>query len=65
MQFTKVSKVKDNMVKVYKECNDIQQEKRTLLETFLKEEFSKHYDIAFDLFQMTEKIKHQISAKII
>ena len=43
------------MIKAYKECKDIPQEKRALLETFLKVESSQDYDIAFDLFRMAEK----------
>lgn len=50
MIFANASKAKKDMIEAYKECKDITPENRALIETFLKEEASKDYDISFDLF---------------
>ncbi|GJV47695.1 hypothetical protein Tco_1437907 [Tanacetum coccineum] len=43
VEYDNASTTKDDLRKAYKECNDIPQEKRALIDTFLKEESNKDY----------------------
>ncbi|GKC57735.1 hypothetical protein Tco_1085333 [Tanacetum coccineum] len=45
VKFENASKTKDDMRKAYEECNDIPQEKRALIDAFLKEESEKDYEM--------------------
>ncbi|GKE02774.1 hypothetical protein Tco_1390757 [Tanacetum coccineum] len=56
---------KDDMRKAYKECNDIPQETRALIDTFLKEGSNKDYEMHNSLFGKTAKIEKQINAKLL
>nr|GEU75921.1 putative ribonuclease H-like domain-containing protein [Tanacetum cinerariifolium] len=45
LQFDNACTAKDDHRKAYKQCNDIPQESRALIETFLKEESDKDYEM--------------------
>ncbi|GJY78836.1 hypothetical protein Tco_0484637 [Tanacetum coccineum] len=45
VQFDNACKAKDDMRKAYKKCNDIPQKSRALIDTFLKEESDKDYEM--------------------
>ncbi|GJQ92021.1 hypothetical protein Tco_0003160 [Tanacetum coccineum] len=45
MQFDNASTTKDDMRKAYEKCNDIPQESHALIDTFLKQESDKDYEM--------------------
>ncbi|GKC71199.1 hypothetical protein Tco_1117082 [Tanacetum coccineum] len=45
MQFDNASTTKDDMRKTYEKCNDIPQENCALIDTFLKQESDKDYEM--------------------
>nr|GEW78863.1 hypothetical protein [Tanacetum cinerariifolium] len=45
LQFENSCKAKDDLRKVYEKCNDISQESRALIDTFLKEGSDKDYEL--------------------
>ncbi|GJT92816.1 hypothetical protein Tco_1081661 [Tanacetum coccineum] len=45
VQFDNTSKAKDDMRKAYQKCNDIPQENRALIDTFLNEDSNKDYEM--------------------
>ncbi|GJV06980.1 hypothetical protein Tco_1344636 [Tanacetum coccineum] len=45
VEFENASTAKDDLRKAYEECNDIPQEKRVLIDTLLKEESDKYYEM--------------------
>ncbi|GJT84445.1 hypothetical protein Tco_1058787 [Tanacetum coccineum] len=45
VQFDNASTAKDDLRKAYEKCNDIPQESRALIDTFLKQESDKDYEI--------------------
>ncbi|GKD05758.1 hypothetical protein Tco_1180732, partial [Tanacetum coccineum] len=51
---------KDDLRKAYKECNDIPQEISALIDTFLKEDSDKDYEMHNSLFGKAAKIENQI-----
>ncbi|GJW79727.1 zinc finger, CCHC-type containing protein [Tanacetum coccineum] len=65
VEFENASITKDDMRKVYAECNDISEEKRALIDIYLKEESDKHYEMYNALFRKTEKLEKQINNKVV
>ncbi|GKD23565.1 hypothetical protein Tco_1225268 [Tanacetum coccineum] len=65
MQFDNACTAKDDMRKSYEKCNDIPQESRALIDTFLKQESDKDYEMHNALFRKTEKIEKQIETKYV
>ncbi|GKA18458.1 hypothetical protein Tco_0698373 [Tanacetum coccineum] len=45
LQFDNACTTKNDLRKAYKQCNDILQENRALIDTFLKEESDKDYEL--------------------
>ncbi|GKE17644.1 hypothetical protein Tco_1425221, partial [Tanacetum coccineum] len=45
VQFDNARLAKDDLRKAYEKCNDIPQENRALIETFLKQESNKDYEM--------------------
>ncbi|GKF22644.1 hypothetical protein Tco_0074966, partial [Tanacetum coccineum] len=64
-EYDNASTTKDDMRKAYEECNDIPQEKRALIDTFLKEEFDKDYEMHNALFRKAAKLEQQINNKFV
>ncbi|GJR87894.1 hypothetical protein Tco_0211905 [Tanacetum coccineum] len=58
VEFENASIAKDDRRKAYDECSDILQEKRVLIETYLKQKFDKDYEIHNALFRKAGKIEH-------
>nr|GEU77492.1 hypothetical protein [Tanacetum cinerariifolium] len=48
-QFDNTSKAKEDLRKAYEKCNDISQENRALIDTYLKKEFYKDYEMQIAL----------------
>ncbi|GJY74469.1 hypothetical protein Tco_0478900 [Tanacetum coccineum] len=65
VEYDNASTTKDDMRKAYEECNDIPQEKRALIDTFLNEESDKDYKMHNALFRKTAKLEQQINNKIV
>ncbi|GKE04047.1 hypothetical protein Tco_1396065 [Tanacetum coccineum] len=51
VEYDNASTTKDNLRKAYEECNDIPQEKRDLIDTFLKEQSDKDYEYIMLCFE--------------
>ncbi|GJY64081.1 hypothetical protein Tco_0465541 [Tanacetum coccineum] len=60
VQFDNASTTKDDMRKAYEKCNDIPQENRALIDTFLKQESDKDYEMHLALRLRTEQEKEVI-----
>ncbi|GKE11045.1 hypothetical protein Tco_1414596 [Tanacetum coccineum] len=56
VEFENESIAKDDMRKAYEECNDIPEEKRALIEFYLKEESGKDYEMHNALFRKAANI---------
>ncbi|GJU27392.1 hypothetical protein Tco_1166013 [Tanacetum coccineum] len=52
MQFDNASTTKDDMRKAYEKCNDIPQESHALIDTFLKQESDKDYEMNLAIFSL-------------
>ncbi|GKE51720.1 hypothetical protein Tco_1486876 [Tanacetum coccineum] len=65
MQFDNASTAKDDLRKAYEKCNDISQESGALIDTFLKEESDKDYEMHLSLFGKAAKIEKQIKINIV
>nr|GEZ54254.1 hypothetical protein [Tanacetum cinerariifolium] len=65
MQLDNGSAAKHDLRKAYEKCNDIPQETRTLIDTFLKQEFDKDYEMNLDLYRKAAKIEKQIETKYV
>ncbi|GKC59314.1 hypothetical protein Tco_1086912 [Tanacetum coccineum] len=63
VQFDNASTAKDDLRKAYEKCNDIPPENRALIETFLKQESNKDYEIHLALFRKAAKIEQQMNTK--
>ncbi|GJT76546.1 hypothetical protein Tco_1043271 [Tanacetum coccineum] len=57
VQFDNASTSKEDLRKAYEKCNNISQENRALIDTFLKQESDKDYEIHLALFRKTAKIE--------
>nr|GEV06489.1 hypothetical protein [Tanacetum cinerariifolium] len=65
LQFDNACTTKDDLRKTYKQCNDIPQESRALIDTFLKEEFDKDYELNLSEYEKAAKIEKQMNAKLV
>ncbi|GJY16082.1 hypothetical protein Tco_0386504 [Tanacetum coccineum] len=65
VQFDNASTAKDDLRKAYEKCNDIPQESRALIDTFLKEEADKDYEMNLSMYGKAEKIKKQMNAEFL
>ncbi|GJZ69178.1 hypothetical protein Tco_0632728 [Tanacetum coccineum] len=65
VEFENASIAKDDMRKAYDECSDITQEKRALIDTYLKQESDKDYEMHYALFRKAGKIEHQMHTKFV
>ncbi|GJT53539.1 hypothetical protein Tco_0988593 [Tanacetum coccineum] len=65
VEFENAIIAKDDMRKEYEECNDISKEKRALIDTFLKEESDKDYEMHNALFRNAAKLEKQINNKVV
>ncbi|GKE06327.1 hypothetical protein Tco_1398345 [Tanacetum coccineum] len=65
VEFENAIIAKDDMRKAYEECNDISEEKRALIDTFLKEESDKDYEMHNALFRNAAKLEKQINNKVV
>ncbi|GKB39876.1 hypothetical protein Tco_0884818 [Tanacetum coccineum] len=65
MQFHNACTAIEDLRKAYEKCNDISQENRTLIDTCLKQEFDKVYEMHLALFRKTAKIKQQMNTKFV
>ncbi|GKF45202.1 hypothetical protein Tco_0131754 [Tanacetum coccineum] len=57
VQFDNATTTKEDLRKAYEKCNDISQENRSLIDTFLKQESDKYYEMHLALFRKTAKIE--------
>ncbi|GJY33058.1 hypothetical protein Tco_0417527 [Tanacetum coccineum] len=55
MQIDNASTTKDDLRKAYEKCNDIPQESRALIDTFLKQESDKDYEMHLAMFRKAAK----------
>ncbi|GJW78155.1 hypothetical protein Tco_0139837 [Tanacetum coccineum] len=63
VQFDNASTAKDDLRKAYEKCIDIPQENRSLIDTFLKQESDKDYEMHLALFRKSAKIEQQMNTK--
>ncbi|GKA85196.1 hypothetical protein Tco_0806850 [Tanacetum coccineum] len=63
VQFNNASAAKNDLRKAYEKCNDIPQETRTLIDTFLKQESDKDYEMNLAIYRKDAKIEKQIETK--
>nr|GEU86060.1 hypothetical protein [Tanacetum cinerariifolium] len=63
VQFENASDTKDDTRKAYDECDDIPQEKRYMIDTLLKEESWKVYEIHNALIRNATKMQDEINTK--
>ncbi|GKA92455.1 hypothetical protein Tco_0814380 [Tanacetum coccineum] len=55
---------KDDLRKAYEKCNDILQESRALIDTFLKEGSDKDYELNLSMYRKAAKLEKQMDAKL-
>ncbi|GJX74518.1 hypothetical protein Tco_0313113 [Tanacetum coccineum] len=55
MQFDNACITKDDLRKTYEKCNDIPQESRALIDTFLKEGSDKDYELNLSMYGKAAK----------
>ncbi|GJU68429.1 transposase, MuDR, MULE transposase domain protein [Tanacetum coccineum] len=65
LQFDNACTAKDDLRKAYEKCNDISQESRALIDTFLKEGSDKDYELNFSMYGKATKIEKQMNAKLV
>ncbi|GKB37742.1 hypothetical protein Tco_0882684 [Tanacetum coccineum] len=65
LQFENACTAKDDLKKAYEKCNDIPQESRALIDTFLKEGSAKDYELDLSIYEKATKIEKQINAKLV
>nr|GFA69815.1 hypothetical protein [Tanacetum cinerariifolium] len=65
VQFDNASAAKQDLRQAYEKCNDIPQETRTLIDTFLKRESDKNYEMILAIYQKAGKIEKQIETKYV
>ncbi|GKD87375.1 hypothetical protein Tco_1358529 [Tanacetum coccineum] len=65
VQFDNANIAKDNLSKAYEKCNDIPQESRALIDTCLKQESIKDYEMYNALFRKATKIEKQMNTKFV
>ncbi|GJX80288.1 transposase, MuDR, MULE transposase domain protein [Tanacetum coccineum] len=64
LQFENACIAKDDLRKSYKKCNDIPQESRALIDTFLKEGSDKDYKLNLSMYGKARKLEKQMNAKL-
>nr|GEV23839.1 hypothetical protein [Tanacetum cinerariifolium]GEX54523.1 hypothetical protein [Tanacetum cinerariifolium] len=64
LQFENSCKAKNDLRKAYDKCNDISQESRALIDTFLKEGCDKDYELNLSMYGKAVKIEKQMDAKL-
>ncbi|GJZ95246.1 hypothetical protein Tco_0667449 [Tanacetum coccineum] len=64
LQFDNACTTKDDIRKAYAKCNDIPQESRALIDTFLKERSDKDYELNLSMYGKTTKIEKHMNAKL-
>ncbi|GKA97421.1 hypothetical protein Tco_0825315 [Tanacetum coccineum] len=65
VQFENASAAKSDFRKAYEKCYDITHESRALIDTFLKQESNKDYDMNLALYRKAAKIENQIESKYV
>ncbi|GKA73273.1 hypothetical protein Tco_0779489 [Tanacetum coccineum] len=65
VQFENASAAKSDFRKAYEKCNDITQESRALIDTFLKQESNKDYEMNLAHYRKAAKIEKQIESKYV
>ena len=65
LQFENSCKAKDDLRKAYEKCNDISQESRALIDTFLKEDSDKDYELNLSMYEKAAKIEKKMNAKLV
>ncbi|GJU35556.1 hypothetical protein Tco_1183910 [Tanacetum coccineum] len=64
LHFENACTAKDDLRKAYEKCNDISQESRALIDTFLKEGPDKDYELNLSMYEKAEKVEKQMDAKL-
>ncbi|GJX47072.1 ribonuclease H-like domain-containing protein [Tanacetum coccineum] len=64
LQFEISCTTKDDLRKAYEKCNDISQESRALIDTFLKEGSDKDYELNLSMYGKAAKFEKQMDAKL-
>ncbi|GJY80645.1 hypothetical protein Tco_0493396 [Tanacetum coccineum] len=64
LQFENSCTTKDDLRKVYEKCNDISQESRALIDSFLKEGSDKDYELNLSMYGKAAKLEKQMDAKL-
>ncbi|GJY73642.1 hypothetical protein Tco_0478073 [Tanacetum coccineum] len=64
VQFENASASKSDFRKAYEKCYDITHESRALIDTFLKQESNKDYDMNLSLYRKAAKIENQIKRSL-
>nr|GEV10738.1 hypothetical protein [Tanacetum cinerariifolium] len=64
LQFKNSCKAKDDLRKAYEKCNDISQESRALIDTFLKECSDKYYELNLSMYENAAKLEKQMDNKL-
>ncbi|GJY30417.1 hypothetical protein Tco_0413912 [Tanacetum coccineum] len=64
LQFKNSCTTKDDLRKAYEKCNDISQESRALIDTFLKECSDKDYELNLSMYGNAAKLEKQMDAKL-
>ncbi|GJX61885.1 hypothetical protein Tco_0294785 [Tanacetum coccineum] len=65
VQFENASAAKSDFRKAYEKCYDIMHESRALIDTFLKQESNKDYNMNLALYRKAAKIENQIESKYV
>ncbi|GJY75559.1 transposase, MuDR, MULE transposase domain protein [Tanacetum coccineum] len=64
LQFKNSCTAKDDLRNAYEKCNDISQESRALIDSFLKECSDKDYELNLSMYGKAAKLKKQMDAKL-
>ncbi|GJV92940.1 hypothetical protein Tco_1540753 [Tanacetum coccineum] len=64
LQFENSCTAKDDLRNAYEKCNDISQERRALIDTFLKEGSDKDYELNLSMYEKAAKLEKQMDAKL-
>nr|GFC08910.1 hypothetical protein [Tanacetum cinerariifolium] len=65
LQFDNACTTIDDLRKAYEKCNDIPQESRALIDTFLKEGSDKDYELNLSMYGKAEKIEKLMKSKLV
>nr|GEZ05414.1 hypothetical protein [Tanacetum cinerariifolium] len=64
VQFDNASTTKDDQRKAYEKCNDIPQECRALIDTFLKQESDKDYEMNLAMFTKAKRSRAEEETRV-